>query len=81
MYNVDKVRQTNSIWTEVILSFSLIRLVSKLLHTKPSELNLECLCGIKLLSMTCILAGHSLIFILGSPVANTEFANQVLLFT
>ncbi|CAG9765105.1 unnamed protein product [Ceutorhynchus assimilis] len=77
-YNVDAVREHNvSLTSEVILSFSLIQTVSKFLQIKPTDLNLECISGIKVLSMMFIIAGHSLIFLFGSPVSNAEFAFEM----
>ncbi|XP_066259370.1 nose resistant to fluoxetine protein 6-like isoform X2 [Euwallacea similis] len=78
IYSVDRIRQRNSTLKELILSVSLIQNVSALLQTKPNEFNLECICGIKFISMVFILAGHSLIFIFGSPLANTSFANEMI---
>ncbi|XP_066140764.1 nose resistant to fluoxetine protein 6-like isoform X2 [Euwallacea fornicatus] len=76
--NVDHIRQRNSALKEFILSLSLIQNVSTLLQTQPNEFNLECICGIKFISMVFILAGHSLTFIFGSPLANTNFANEMI---
>ncbi|CAH1964853.1 unnamed protein product [Acanthoscelides obtectus] len=73
-YNVDNLRaKPPSVPKEVIMCFSLIRNIGKFLHTKPNEMNLECICGIKFISMTLIITGHSLIFMLGGPVANKQF--------
>lgn len=78
VHNVDSLRELKMSTTkEVVLSFSLIRTVTKFLHTAPTELNLECICGVKFLSMNFILAGHSLIFLFGSPLANADFVDKV----
>nr|CAI5836893.1 unnamed protein product [Callosobruchus analis] len=77
-YNVDNLRaRPPSVPKEVIMCFSIIRNIGKFLHTKPNEMNLECICGIKFLSMTIIIAGHSLIFMLGGPVANKQFFRDI----
>ncbi|XP_076275541.1 nose resistant to fluoxetine protein 6-like isoform X2 [Rhynchophorus ferrugineus] len=77
IYNVDTIRRQNvSTKYEIVISFSVVHTVMKLLHTKPSELNLECICGIKLLTMVLIIAGHSLIFVFSGPVSNIEFFQQ-----
>lgn len=44
----------------------------------PNEFNLECVSGIKFLSMTCIISSHSLLFLIGGPVLNTDFYDKVL---
>ncbi|XP_030758304.1 nose resistant to fluoxetine protein 6-like [Sitophilus oryzae] len=77
VYSVEKIRdENNTVKNEVIFSFSLIQTVGKLLQTKPNELNLECICGIKFWSMTLIIIGHSLIFVFGGPVVNTDFFQE-----
>ncbi|KAL1505742.1 hypothetical protein ABEB36_005235 [Hypothenemus hampei] len=76
-YNIENLRYGQSTFLDVIQSFSLIQTIKKILYTKPTEINLECICGIKVLSMIFILGGHSLLFIFGSPVENTDFANEM----
>lgn len=71
-------RQTNmSIGQELIISFSLIKNVKKMFQTHPNELNLDCVSGVKVLSMIFILASHALLFSISGPVLNTEFYDQV----
>ncbi|XP_072397889.1 nose resistant to fluoxetine protein 6-like [Diabrotica undecimpunctata] len=74
VYNVDVLRQqrSNKI-KEAFVCFSLINTTKRFFHTKPSDLNLESICGIKFLSMVIIIGGHSLIFFFGGPIANTNF--------
>lgn len=58
---------------QTLICFSLINTTQRFFHTKPSQLHLESICGIKFISMVFILSGHSLIFIFGGPIANTNF--------
>lgn len=76
-YSVDSVRENTSTLKEVVLSFSLIKTVKKLLHNTPSDLNLECIYGIKFISMVFIIAGHTLIFVVGGPMDNVNFIKEV----
>ncbi|KAJ8946580.1 hypothetical protein NQ314_008862, partial [Rhamnusium bicolor] len=76
-YNVDSLRtEKPKILQELLICFSFIHTIGKFLHTKPSELNLECICGIKFLSMSLIIVGHSLIFLFGGPVVNIKFFEE-----
>lgn len=61
---------------EVLLCFSLIKSISKIIKVKKNDLNF--LCGIKFLSMTFIIVGHTLIFTFGGPVANTHYLYEVI---
>lgn len=78
-YNIEAIRRQNrsSTINEVLLCFSLIQTIKKLLKTKPTELNLECICGIKFLSMGFIIFSHTLIFIFGGPMANANFPAEL----
>lgn len=79
-YNVDNLRTQNSnLPKELFKCFSLINTIGKFLHIKPNELNLECICGIKFISMGLIITGHCLIFIFGGPVENKNVALKVSL--
>ncbi|CAH0558846.1 unnamed protein product [Brassicogethes aeneus] len=75
-YNVESVREKNSTLKSMVLCFSMIRTVKQFLHTSPNDLNLECIYGIKFLSMMFIIAGHTLIFIAGGPVDNIAYVNE-----
>lgn len=75
-YNVEAARSKVKLWHEVIISFSVIRNIYKFQHTKPTDLNLECIAGIKVLSMAIIIGGHALIFMIGGPVENAIFMEQ-----
>lgn len=78
-YTVEGARtKQKGIFHEVLLLFSVIKNVKKILHVQPNELNLECVSGIKVLSMGLILASHALLFLIGGPVLNTDFNTQVI---
>lgn len=64
---------------EVIISFSLIHSITKLLHVQPSELGLDCINGMKFLAMVFIIGGHSVIFLVSGPVMNTSYYEEVIL--
>lgn len=66
-----------SIGMDIITCFSVFHTTKKFLQTKSGELNLECICGIKFLSMAMIIGGHSLIFMFGSPAENIRFVQKV----
>lgn len=79
IHNMEDIRRrTVPLGKRVILCFSLIANIKKLMHVKPTELNLECISGIKFLSMQFILFGHSLMFIFGNPLTNSYFIKNVL---
>ncbi|CAH1111035.1 unnamed protein product [Psylliodes chrysocephalus] len=78
MYNVDELRQKqSSILKEAVICFSVINTTARFFHTKPNDLNLESICGVKFISMVTIIAGHSLIFFFGGPIANKKFFTEV----
>lgn len=62
---------------EAILCFSVINTVGKFLTTRSSSLNLDCLSGIKFISMLFIIAGHTFLFVVAGPVQNTDFFSEV----
>ncbi|XP_044262126.1 nose resistant to fluoxetine protein 6-like [Tribolium madens] len=68
--------ESGSVVKDAIFCFSLIKTVGKFLTTKTSSLNLECLSGIKFISMLFIIAGHSFLFLVGGPVQNTDFYEE-----
>ncbi|XP_018562596.1 nose resistant to fluoxetine protein 6-like [Anoplophora glabripennis] len=77
-YNVDSLRSRKpKLLHEVVICFSCINTIGKFLHVKPNELNLECICGIKFLSMSLIIVGHSLIFFMGGPMVNRDFFKEM----
>lgn len=62
---------------KAVLCFSIMETVHKFLQTKSSSSShLNCICGIRFLSMMFIIAGHSLIFMVGGPVLNTDFYDK-----
>lgn len=76
-YTVEAARENHrSDGVEVLYSFSIINNVQKMFSIHPNELNLECVSGIKFLSMTFIICSHSLLFLIGGPVLNTEFYDK-----
>lgn len=75
----ERERETKMSTTqELIISFSLINNVKKMFHVQTNEMNLDCVSGIKVLSMMFILASHALLFLVSGPVLNTEFYEQVI---
>ncbi|KAJ8921959.1 hypothetical protein NQ315_008593 [Exocentrus adspersus] len=77
-YNVDTLRSKKpKLIHEILICFSCVNTIGKFLHVKPNELNLECICGIKFLSMSLIIVGHSLIFMFGGPVMNRQFFKEM----
>lgn len=78
-YSVEAARESHSKdGVEVLYSFSIINNVKKMFSYHPNELNLECVSGVKFISMTCIISSHSLLFLIGGPVLNTEFYDKVI---
>ncbi|CAB3382226.1 Hypothetical predicted protein [Cloeon dipterum] len=57
----------------VVISFSAVANIRKLLAHKKSPDGLDCIHGLKLISVFLIIMGHRLMFNLGSPLVNTEF--------
>ncbi|XP_059480960.1 nose resistant to fluoxetine protein 6-like isoform X2 [Neocloeon triangulifer] len=57
----------------VVMSFSAVANIGKLLAHKKSPDGLDCIHGLKLMSVFLIIMGHRLMFNLGSPLINTEF--------
>nr|XP_023017426.1 nose resistant to fluoxetine protein 6-like isoform X2 [Leptinotarsa decemlineata] len=79
-YSVDTLRheQSENALKKILICFSIIQTTGKLLQTKSNESNLECICGIKCISMILIIIGHSLVFIFGGPVENKDFFEKEL---
>lgn len=77
-YTVEGARENHaSDVKETLFSFSIINNVYKMFSIHPNELNLECISGIKFVSMTLIISSHSLLFLVGGPVLNTDFYDKV----
>ena len=51
--------------------------LKKLTRSGSDDLGLGCVNGIKAIAMLLIIAGHSLVFLIGGPVQNTEFFEKV----
>lgn len=73
---VDKM--SSGLLLDVVLAFSVITNVHKLLKVGKSDLNLNCICGIKLLSMVLIVSAHSLLFLVSGPITNNDFFSKSL---
>ncbi|CAH0629079.1 unnamed protein product [Chrysodeixis includens] len=62
-----------SITTSLIISFSMINNLKKIISTKQhNTLGLECITGIKALAMVFIIAGHACMFIASGPVMDAD---------
>ncbi|KAF0772178.1 nose resistant to fluoxetine protein 6-like [Aphis craccivora] len=57
----------------ILQSFSLSKNVRKLLTFPKTSDNLECIHGLKFISMCFIIVGHRFMFTLGSPIMNSNF--------
>lgn len=64
----------------VLQSFSLSKNIEKLLTFPKTSDNLECIHGLKFVSMCFIIVGHRFMFTLGSPMLNTHFIEYVSKF-
>lgn len=74
--NADKKDKT--VIESVIISFSITENLKKIFSTKQqNDIGLNSIAGIRTLSMMLILAGHTLIFIIGGPVMNSMFYDDV----
>lgn len=51
--------------------------LKKLISVGSDDLGLRCVNGIKAIAMLFIVAGHSLLFMIGGPVKNSEFFEKV----
>lgn len=79
-YALDRSRKTDPLHQQILISFSLIRNASKILAVRSTnnELNLDCICGVRVISMVMILSGHCLIFRITSPIVNADFYENEL---
>ncbi|KAF2899933.1 hypothetical protein ILUMI_06250 [Ignelater luminosus] len=71
-YSISNQNKPNT-YQEILLSFSLVQNIRNLLRVKSSDLNLNCICGIRFLSMFLIVSSHSLLFVIVGPVLNEDF--------
>ncbi|KAJ6640289.1 Nose resistant to fluoxetine protein 6 [Pseudolycoriella hygida] len=63
----------NSSFQMLLLSFSFIENLQKLVKGSKDDLGLSAINGIKAISMMLIIAGHALVFMIGGPVLNADF--------
>lgn len=70
-------RNRPSTGEELIGAFSLTENLKKLTCVGSDDLGLSCLNGIKAIAMLLIVSGHSLIFVIGGPVKNSDFYEKV----
>ncbi|KAG8224977.1 hypothetical protein J437_LFUL003355 [Ladona fulva] len=66
-------KATPPLWHRLALCFSARANIEKLLTYKESSDGLECIHGLKLMSLCLIIMGHRLMFNLGAPLTNAEF--------
>ncbi|CAH2091701.1 unnamed protein product [Euphydryas editha] len=79
VYTLRYERKRNSPLRDIIVSFSLINNMKKILSTKQNNsLGLECVNGIRALAMIFILGSHACMFIGGGPIMDTESLNRLL---
>ncbi|XP_028028597.1 nose resistant to fluoxetine protein 6-like [Bombyx mandarina] len=72
-------KKKDSVITELITSFSVINNVKKIISTKQQgNLGLECVTGIKALSMIFILGGHACLFIASGPVMDATAWDRLI---
>lgn len=78
VYTRNKSRSPDETVPQVLLAFSLISNWKKLCSPAHDDgLNLDCISGIKFVAMGFIIAGHTLIFLVGGPVLNKSFWQEV----
>ncbi|KAL4704134.1 hypothetical protein ACJJTC_003419 [Scirpophaga incertulas] len=79
LYYLSCGTKNNSICHDLIISFSVINNMKKILSTKQNHsLGLECISGIKTLSMAFILGGHSSMFLGTGPVMDAAGWDNIL---
>ncbi|GLH06365.1 CSON013384 protein [Gryllus bimaculatus] len=65
--------EEKSLWHKIILTFSLPYNFKRLFEFEPSTDGLDCLYGIKSIAMLLIINAHSMMYVLGGPISNTDF--------
>lgn len=63
--------------SKIIICFSLCENLKNIFKCDKNEMGLDCLHGVKTLSMIFILCGHCLLFFSAGPVTNLSFLNEV----
>lgn len=52
------------VWTKILMSFSLIQNTNTILDTTQKEGNINCLHGMRFISITWVILGHSYLFVI-----------------
>ncbi|KAK7871931.1 hypothetical protein R5R35_009734 [Gryllus longicercus] len=68
-----KDSEEKSLWHKIILTFSIPYNFKRLFAFEPSTDGLDCLYGIKSIAMLLIINAHSMMYVLGGPISNTDF--------
>ncbi|XP_012279978.1 nose resistant to fluoxetine protein 6 [Orussus abietinus] len=64
---------------QILLLFSMLSNTMKLLGpANKDELNLDCIYGIRFISMALIICGHVIIFVVGGPMMNRNFLDEAV---
>ncbi|XP_072941753.1 nose resistant to fluoxetine protein 6-like [Epargyreus clarus] len=79
IYSMKWGNNKNTLTHDLIVSFSMINNVKKIISTKQNNgLGLECVTGIKALAMIFIIAGHACLFIGSGPVMDAEAWDRLI---
>ncbi|XP_013161803.1 PREDICTED: nose resistant to fluoxetine protein 6-like [Papilio xuthus] len=79
IYTIALGKEKRTVTHELIVSFSLINNIKKIISTKQNnDLGLECISGIKSLAMIFIVAGHACMFIGSGPVMDAEAWDRLI---
>ncbi|KAJ8951665.1 hypothetical protein NQ318_012206 [Aromia moschata] len=62
---------------KILICFSFRKNLKKLASESRNEDGLQCIAGLKVLSMFCIIMGHRCMFTLGYPVINPKFVEEI----
>ncbi|XP_032678635.1 nose resistant to fluoxetine protein 6-like isoform X1 [Odontomachus brunneus] len=72
-------KTSDGILPKILISFSLISNLKKLFSPAHIDnLHIDCIAGIKFISMVFILVGHSLIFIMSGPMLDKKFNDEAV---
>lgn len=64
---------------KTVLSLSVVHNLNKIVNHSPNKDGLDCINGMKVLSMFLIIMGHRIMFMVGSPLANSDYVESVSL--
>lgn len=66
---------------DVIVAFSAARNIGRVLQTnsKGNDQNLDCILGIRVISMIIIIAAHAVVFLISGPVLNKDFFDYAMM--